>query len=258
MTTLLYDGSFGGWLTTVFEVYERKLAEVRIVKSGAAMPDVFGHSLDVFTDEGKAKRVWAGLSKKLSTEGTERIFSTYLSELPGAEDYLLSFARYMFGSVDNVEEDYGHPAILWVTQTARKVWREKHRMEAFVRFQELKDGLFYGLVEPDHNVLPLIAPHFKSRYADQDWLIYDGRRRYGIHHQKTSGVVQEVFFSEEDAPTSNIVAAESLNTHEELFQALWRDYFRSTGIPARVNLKLHIRHIPLRYWKHLTEKRRGT
>ncbi len=255
MTTLHYDGSFGGLLTAIFEVYERKLSDVRVVKSGTATPDVFGHSLEVFADEAKAKRVWTGLGKKLSPAGTERIFSTYLSEMPGAEDYLLSYTRYVFDSKDNVEEDYGNTAILWVTQTARKVWREKHRMEAFVRFQELKDGLFYGLVEPDHNVLPLIAPHFKSRYADQDWLIYDGRRRYGIHYQKSTGVVQEVFFSEEEAPKNNHVAAESLNEREELFQHLWRDYFKHTGIPARVNPKLHMRHIPLRYWKHLTEKK---
>lgn len=256
MTTLIYDGSFGGWLTCVFEVYERKLDEVRIVKTGGIIPDVFGHTLEVETDETKAKRVWTGLSKKLSPAATERIFSTALSEIPGAENYLLSYTRYVFSSPENVEEDYGHHAILWVTQTARKVWREKHRMEAFVRFQELKDGLFFSLVEPDHNVLPLIAPHFRSRYADQDWLIYDARRKYGIHYQKSTGVVQEVFFSESDAPKTNHVAADSLNEREALFQTLWRDYFRHTGIPARVNPKLHLRHVPLRYWKHLTEKAR--
>lgn len=255
MTTLHYDGSFGGWLTCVFEVYERKLDEVRIVKSGSFTPDVFGHSLDVETDEAKAKRVWAGLSKKLSPAATERIFSTALSEISGAEDYLLSYVRYVFSSTENVEEDFGHPAILWVTQTARKVWREKHRMEAFVRFQELKDGLFFSLVEPDHNVLPLIVPHFKSRYADQDWLIYDGRRKYGIHYQKATGRVEEVFFSEGGAPTSNHLDTSILDEREELFQHLWRDYFKSTGIPARVNPKLHMKHIPLRYWKHLTEKK---
>lgn len=256
MTTLLYDGSFGGWLTSVFEVYERRLDDVRIAKTGSAIPDVFGTTLDVETEEAKARRVWAGLAKKLSPAATERIFSASLSEIPGTEDQLLSYARYVFSSPENVEEDYGHPAVLWVTQTARKVWREKHRMEAFVRFQELKDGLYFSLVEPDHNVLPLIAPHFRSRYADQDWLIYDGRRHYGIHYKKSIGSVEEVFFAESEAPTSNHVSADSLNERETLFQTLWQDYFRHTGIPARVNPKLHLSHIPLRYWKHLTEKKR--
>ncbi len=253
MTTLEYDGSFGGLLTAVFEIYERRLGEVTCVKKGTAAPDFFGTALRVHTDEGKARRVWAGLSKCLSPEATERLFSTWLSEIPGAENYIIVYARYAFDRAESIEEDYGHPAVLWVTQTARKVWREKHRMEAFVRFQELKDGLFYGFVEPDHNVLPLIAPHFRSRYADQNWLIYDGKRKYGIHYEKATRAVREVQvdLSEEGGAVPEGAAA----GREELYQHLWRDYFRHTGIPARRNPKLHLRHIPLRYWKHLTEKK---
>lgn len=253
MTTLLYDGSFGGLLTAVFEVYERKLGEIKCVNKAAAVPNFFGHTLDVHTDEAKARRVWAGLGKRLSPEATERIFSTHLSELPGAEDNIIAYARYAFDSPVAVEEDYGHSSVLWVTQTARKVWREKHRMEAFVRFQELKDGLFYAFAEPDHNVLPLIARHFRSRYADQDWLIYDGRRKYGIHHQKETREVREVQLDLQEA--DGAVPAGAAAEREELYQHLWRDYFRHTGIPARRNPKLHLRHMPLRYWKHLTEKR---
>ena len=36
-----------------------------------------------------------------------------------------------------------------------------------------KEGLFISLVRPDFNVLPLIQRHFKARYQDQEWLIYD-------------------------------------------------------------------------------------
>jgi probable DNA metabolism protein len=81
-----------------------------------------------------------------------------------------------------MEEDYSHPAVLTVFQTAKKVWREKHRMEAFVRFQRTADGLYYAIIEPDYNVLPLIAEHFQTRYADQRWMIYDARRRYGMYY----------------------------------------------------------------------------
>jgi hypothetical protein len=36
---------------------------------------------------------------------------------------------------------------------------------------------FLSLVRPDFNVLPLIQPHFKRRYQDQRWLIYDEQRK---------------------------------------------------------------------------------
>ena len=38
------------------------------------------------------------------------------------------------------------------------------------------------------------------------------------------------------------------------FQKLWQDYFKSTNISSRENMKLHIRHVPKRYWKYLSEK----
>ncbi|MGB1209996.1 MAG: DUF4130 domain-containing protein, partial [Lacinutrix venerupis] len=44
-------------------------------------------------------------------------------------------------------------------------------------------------------------------------------------------------------------------TDSELeFQQLWKDYFKSTNIKSRKNMKLHIQHVPKRYWKYLSEK----
>jgi probable DNA metabolism protein len=51
---------------------------------------------------------------------------------------------------------------------------------------------------------------------------------------------------------ANVVAA--FEEDEEIYQHLWKNYFHSVNIPARKNTKLHLRHIPKRYWKHLTEK----
>lgn len=41
---------------------------------------------------------------------------------------------------------------------------------------------------------------------------------------------------------------------EGLYQKLWKQYFSSVNISARKNLKLHIQHMPRRYWKYLPEK----
>ncbi|RZL34744.1 MAG: DUF4130 domain-containing protein, partial [Pedobacter sp.] len=45
-----------------------------------------------------------------------------------------------------------------------------------------------------------------------------------------------------------------LNEKEELYTHLWKDYFKSTNIESRKNTKLHVQHVPKRYWKYLTEK----
>jgi probable DNA metabolism protein len=42
---------------------------------------------------------------------------------------------------------------------------------------------------------------------------------------------------------------------EEIYQTLWQQYFTSINIKARKNMKLHIQHMPKRYWKYLVEKK---
>src|SRR5215213_3603788 len=104
------------------------------------------------------------------------VYRAFLSEENGIEHVLLQYAQYAFSKKQSIESDYFNPAVLTVVQTSKKVYREKHRMEAFIRFQLTADGLFYAICQPDFNVLPLIEKHFKSRYADQRWLIYDSKR----------------------------------------------------------------------------------
>ena len=47
-------------------------------------------------------------------------------------------------------------------------------MLAFVRFELLQDEVYFAKIEPsDFNVLHLLEKHFKERYADQKWMIFD-------------------------------------------------------------------------------------
>jgi probable DNA metabolism protein len=137
-----------------------------------------------------------------------------------------------------------------VSEIVRMVRREKHRMEAFIRFQKLKDETFYAAIDPDFNVLPLLIRHFKNRYADQQWIIYDIRRKYGVHYNLHDTQYISLNFS--DVKATNVITAYTAD--EGLYQDLWKNYFKSVNIPARKNTKLHLMHVPRRYWRHLTEK----
>ena len=53
---------------------------------------------------------------------------------------------------------------------------------------------------------------------------------------------------------NNLNSFTELNQTENAYQDLWRVYFKSTNIVERRNLKLHYQHVPLRYWKYLSEK----
>lgn len=249
MTTLLYDGTFEGFLTAVFEAYARRLADVRLRPAHTSAAALFGDSVFVPTEEGKAARVWKGVKDKTNTEGARRLYCNFLSELEGEEDNLLEYLRYVFDSTADVSEDYSHPAVLRVAKVMKMVGREKHRMEAFVRFQLGSDGIYHAVIEPDFNVLPLIVKHFQNRYADQRWIIFDRRRQYGMYYD-----LQTVRLVQADEAEAQATASLSRQPVEVSYQQLWKTYFRSTNIKERRNLKLHLQHVPVRYWKYLSEK----
>ncbi len=252
MTVVLYDGTFAGLLTAIFEVYEYKLQQPFICRDTATTGSLFGNTHNVFTNLDKSKRVYKKLQDKLSLKALKQLYDCYLSELPEIENVMLRYVQYALRSKIAVENDYANSDVLQLQQLSRKVHREKHRMEAFVRFQLTKDDLYYAIVQPDYNVLPLISKHFKDRYADQRWLIYDGMRKYGLYYDKET--VQEVQMNFSVDIKSEQTLKEVFDENEELYQQLWKQYFSSVNIAARKNMKLHIQHMPKRYWRYLVEK----
>jgi len=250
-----YDGSFEGVLTVFFEVYERKEWPDQIGKEGEAPAGIFATHHFIPTQEAKAKRVWVGLAKKLSKSALENVYKTYLWEQPGFEMLLFRFVRMVFSSSQaGVEENFAEPVVQKITAIGKQMFREKHRMEAFIRFQRTQDGLYVAPISPDFNVLPLIVDHFEKRYADQPWLIYDIRREYGAYYDQK----QVQLVSLDDMPREfkkGQLPAHALTEVEPLYQQLWQAYFDHVNIPERKNRKLHLRHMPKRYWKYLTEKK---
>ena len=105
---------------------------------------------------------------------------------------------------------------------------------------------------PDFDVLTLIITHFKNRYQDQKWLIYDGKRGYGVYYDLEN--VEIISFDQE--AQNNLKNKDNLFDAKEIeYQKLWIEYFDHTNIKERKNTKLHVQHVPKRNWKYLTEKK---
>lgn len=249
-TTLTCDATFSGFLTAVFIVFQQKLKKVQIQKEVAYQPSFYAKQQRICTDESHALRVWNGIIKKEGTHFAHRLFATYLSEKPQIENLLLRVIIETFANNRSIATDYGNSDILKVSQISKMVGREKHRMEAFVRFRLTQDEIYASTIEPDFDVLPLIRKHFVSRYADQKWLIYDVKRKYGLFYDLNQVDTIEL-------PNDQLLKesnADIFHSDEQAFQELWKNYFKSTNIASRKNTKLHVRHVPKRYWKYLSEK----
>jgi probable DNA metabolism protein len=252
MTEVIYDGTYEGWLTALFEIYEYKISDIVFAKKETSGTLLFATTHLVITDVSKAKRVLDGLMQRLSAEGLSNIYKAFLSEVPQIEETMLQFVRHVFANSKSIEEDFSNTSVWNLRKAAQLTRKESHRMEAFVRFKLTKDQLYYAIIEPDCDVLPLIENHFKKRYADQRWLIYDVKRKYGIHYDLENVSVIELQFNPKTSSSKHL--NEICDEQEEFFQNLWRRYFSSVNIESRKNMRLHIQHMPKRYWKHLIEK----
>lgn len=247
-----YDGSFEGLLTVLFTIYDWQAAPNSIQLEATAQGGLFTQVTHRATDEAQAARVWDGLLKTMDAEARTRLYHVFLSEVPDRELLIFRYVDLALRSPLDIAENYANADVRRVQRLAQQMYREKHRMEAFVRFEKTTDGLFHATIEPDFDVLPLIAAHFTKRYADQRWLIYDRRRRYGLYYDLTRTDI--VHFEQDAGPKTAAVSATVLDEREPLFRLLWQAYFDHVNIPERKNLKLHRRHMPLRYWKYLSEK----
>lgn len=248
----VFDGSFTGLLCCVFETFEMREWQAIPVAQQHFQQDIFSPFRTIDSIDEKAERLITAIKTKFGLAFSNEVYRAYLSEDPFAWQCLHYLLVQKFKGRD-ILKDYGDPKVLYFHQTLKKVSRERHRMKAFIRFQKSSDELYVAVIEPDFNVLPLILAFFKNRYSDQRWLIYDLKRDYGALYDKTS--IEEVILSKSEQRDLNpSEVALALDQKEVLYQSLWKSYFKSTNIEARRNMKLHLQHVPKRYWKYLTEK----
>jgi len=248
----LYDGSYDGFLTCVFESFERRDFDSKIFIKGDYVTSIFDETKDVVVDNQKSLRVKVGLDKALGKTDAHNCYRVFLAEDAETINVLFKLIQRIFKEGPQLLNNFGDESVLHYHQMLKKVNRERHRMQAFIRFQKTTDGMFFALIEPDFNVLPLLIRFFKNRYTDQNWLIYDVKRKYGMLYN--NGGVEEVMLSEEQSDELSTEKAIDLEDDESFYQDMWKQYFKSTNIVQRKNLKLHLRHVPKRYWKYLIEK----
>ncbi|HET7896858.1 MAG TPA: TIGR03915 family putative DNA repair protein [Flavisolibacter sp.] len=249
--TIVYNGSFEGFLCAVFDVYDQKLGEVTIVPAHKHQPSLFAEPHLAGNDPRRADRVWKGLQKKLTADALEEIKMAFLSEAEDMENTLLAYIQYVFSTERVNEKLSGNSAALVVSQTAKKVLKERQHTEVYTRFQQTTDGLHIAVIEPAFHVLPLVVGQFQKHFAGQRWLLYDARRRYGVYGDKPGITPVQLQFANIVSPSQYVVAV--VNENELLYRQLWTKYFKNGTKPNGKNPKLQILKKPRTYRQPLAE-----
>lgn len=244
MIYYIYDGSFDGLLTCIYESYYRKETPEQILFQEDGQENLLVQKIYIERDKDKSQKVYNAIKTKISPQALQNIFYTFLSERADSGSLIYEYVKLGFKMGKRVDGHISDDRVLDLHKAVQKVTREKHRILGLVRFQKLGSNFYYASLTPDHQILGLIAPHFAKRMADQNWVIHDLKRNMAAIYDQREWVLTDMVL---DKPIA-------VGEEEEFYQKLWKEYFKSITIKNRINPRLQKQYMPKRYWKHLVEK----
>ena len=259
MIAFHYDKTFEGLLCAVFDAFKFKKMPECLLSDDDLVPLLVSQSHQVEYRNSKYERVYTALQKKLSPIALNQLLFTWLSQLPESDLIIFRYICKVFKANGSIETDFGDPDVLTVHDIAKKVNKEKHHIQQFVRFNtiqnpasDIDEKIYFAVIEPIYNALPLTTRFFKDRYADQKWAIYDEKRQYGYFYNLEK--IEQISLNDSDnLIVNNKINQDYLTDDEKLFQTMWYRYCNALTIKERINPKLQRQNMPRRFWQHLPE-----
>lgn len=237
----VYDGSFEGFLCCVYNYYYNRLKPVAIMSQDNFTPS-FYDNLMVDTDFEQAYRVRFAIEEKMGYRNLEFLTECFFTCLKEKEMYMLRYVVKGFKTGPKIIDALTDSDVSALFKAHRHLSRESHRYLGLVRFYRAGD-VYVAKIEPENQVLPLIAWHFNNRFADQSFMIYDATNQQAlISAGKNYRIIQ----------VENIEMPQ-MDANEERTQKLWKSFYDTIAIKERYNPKCRMNFMPKRYWRNLPE-----
>ena len=238
---LVYDGTFEGFLSLVYEVYYKKLKPTKIYKT---LPTemIFEEILEINTSKDNAIKVLTAIKTKFPKELIQRILNIFMCD---SKEFEMALLEYIIIGFKDFKQLYNinNSCVFYLNSLEKELFRLVHKMYAFIRFEELEDGTLYGKIESKFNVVYFLGKHFLKRFNNQNFIIHDLNRKLAFIKIDEDFSIQEVAYFDEPTFSSN----------EEKFQKLWKSFFKGVTIKERINLKLQQNLVPLVYRTYMSE-----
>lgn len=245
----IYDGSFEGLLTAVFESFAQKRLPIKIVQRQRATQHLFGEELRVVSNCSKADRVAKKL-REISPNFFYELALAFTSRQEGVEMLLFNQIGHRLKAHGKSQKVDGSPDQLRLQELANPVQDEIHRQQALVQFQPLSHSVWMSTLEADYDVLPFLSTYFQNNLAQQQWVIYDVVRGYGLHYNLHT--LAPIVINDERL-LRNLPDAH-LSLDEQKGRQVWAEYFRPENNAARQSSAVHRLLLPHRYWKYFIKK----
>lgn len=231
-----YSNGLDGFLSAVFRAYEDRALPDLITDGQLSQPPLSSQLVVVRPDEAKALRVEKGIYARLGMSGLHQITYAYASADPEKNRKLFYWILSVFKHGGEVQKRYRDPNIMEFYDMTARVTLEINHALLHLTFCQNGNGLHCAELSPEHNILPFLIPHC-VRKLREPFLISDCKRSlYGVF----DGTEWKVLYSEQKTPLT-------LANSQEIFQRLWKEYYRAIAIAAHENKRLQDSYLPRRY-----------
>jgi len=240
--TYIYDGTWDGLMCLIYKTAEDGTVPEEILRGDVERQGLLFEAVRVENDPNIAGATASLLRKRVSGPMWGDIWFAMLSGDAGADLALWHLLERVWRRGRRAELDLADPCIDVVRRAARHTGGEYEKHIGVVRFRDV-GGIMYARMEPDCDILPLLAGHFSRRLTDRGWVLHDLRRARAAVCDGTEWYVTDMDPSQ----------APRVSSGEKMYQDLWRGFYRATTTRERLNYKAQRTHMPRKYWKHLVE-----
>ena len=238
---LVYDGSFEGFLSLIYEVYYQKLKPLKIYKT---LPNemIFEEIKNIETIEENSKKVLDSMKNIFPKDIVCKILNIFMCDTKEFEMALLEYIILGFKDTKQLF-NINNSSIFYLEALEKELFRHVHKMTGFIRFEELEDGTLYAKIQTKFNVAYFLGKHFLKRFNNQNFIIHDIEREIAFVKIENNISIENI--ASFDTPT--------YSENEAKFQKLWSSFFNSVSIKERTNLKLQQNQVPLIYRTYMNE-----
>lgn len=242
-TIYLYDGSFEGLLTIVFDSFLSQTIPENIICDSFAL-NLFQNYVTIQTDDTKSNRVYHGIAQNISYSTLYYAYHVFLSNEPNKEIDIFHYLLLGFEIGNKIDHLLSNPLVLKIQKTSKRVGGEAHRLTGLLRFIQIDENMYYSKLHPNNNVIEILGNHFIKRLPTQNFIIHDENRNIALlYNTKTYTIV--------DAKSMRV---NSTTEEEKQYQDLWKTFYQTIGIKERKNTRLQMQYMPKKYWQDLIEK----
>lgn len=241
------EDSLEGIFTSIYDafVYKNKMrapyTDNITIAVGEGCMSLFSKEIPVEASADKVAKTVRTIQTRLGYSVYDTLFSALCHFDEDRASVVLGYLVRAFSQGGNILDHLSDSYVMRVMELSRKVENERQKFYGFLRFQDMGTVLL-ARIEPKCNLVPLMMEHFTNRFPNENFIIYDEKRKLAAVHEAYHSCV--------------LVTGEDLHIPKEdddYFETLWKQYFKTMEIEARHNERCQNNLVPKWYRKYMGE-----